>query len=316
MTATAGGAPGAAHTVLATRLGEVTVVREEGALTGLYFPRHWPRPDRTAFGPRADEGFEDVARQLGEYLAGDRSVFELPVKVKGTDFDRRVWELVAGVPYGETTTYGDLARGLGAGTDPRDVGAAVGRNPLCIVIPCHRVIGSTGKLTGYAGGLEPEAHPARDRARAGCGPGMPPRRGSGRPPSHGTAPAAVCRVRPPKRAADTHGKKGNDPCRSRRTRPLWAGGSREFWGKDFNPAVIDELAAPDIRFEYSLHEPLRGRDAVRAFAGEVPRRVPGPELLGHRRPDRRGRLRGRPVGRRRHPHRGRVRRHAGRLAAR
>jgi methylated-DNA-[protein]-cysteine S-methyltransferase len=131
----------------------VTVIREEGALTGLYFPRHWPRPDRTAFGPRADEGFEDVARQLDEYLAGDRRVFELPVKVTGTEFDRRVWELIAGVPYGETTTYGDLARGLGAGTDPQEVGAAVGRNPLCIVIPCHRVIGSTGKLTGYAGGL-------------------------------------------------------------------------------------------------------------------------------------------------------------------
>ena len=153
MTVTAGGVPGAVHTVLETRLGMVTVVREEGALTGLYFPRHWPRPDRTAFGPRADEGFEDVARQLGEYLDGDRKVFELPVKVKGTEFDRQVWELVAGVPYGETTTYGDLARSLGPGTDPRDVGAAVGRNPLCIVIPCHRVIGSTGKLTGYAGGL-------------------------------------------------------------------------------------------------------------------------------------------------------------------
>ena len=153
MTATAGGAPGAAHTVLTTRLGMVTVVREGKALTGLYFPRHWPRPDRTAFGPRTDEGFDDVARQLGEYLGGDRRLFELPVKINGADFDRRVWELIVGVPYGQTTTYGDLARRLGAGTDPRDVGAAVGRNPLCIIIPCHRVLGSTGKLTGYAGGL-------------------------------------------------------------------------------------------------------------------------------------------------------------------
>ena len=142
------------HTRLRTRLGELTVVRAGGALTGLYFPRHWPRPDRTAFGPRAEEGFEDVARQLDEYLAGDRSDFELPVKVTGTEFDRQVWELIGQVPYGQTTTYGDLARSLGAGTDPRDVGAAVGRNPLCIVIPCHRVIGSTGKLTGYAGGLD------------------------------------------------------------------------------------------------------------------------------------------------------------------
>ena len=142
------------HTKLATSLGELTVVREDGALTGLYFPRHWPRPDRASFGPRADAGFEDVARQLGEYLAGERSTFELPLKANGTEFDRRVWELIAEIPYGQTTTYGDLARELGAGTDPRDVGAAVGRNPLSIVIPCHRVIGSTGKLTGYAGGLE------------------------------------------------------------------------------------------------------------------------------------------------------------------
>ncbi len=154
MNAAADGTLGAAHTVLATRLGSVTVVREGEALTGLYFPRHWPSPDKMAFGPRADEGFEDVARQLDEYLSGDRSVFDLPVKVKGSEFDRRVWELIARVPYGETTTYGDLARQLRAGTDPRDVGAAVGRNPLSIVIPCHRVIGSTGKLTGYAGGLD------------------------------------------------------------------------------------------------------------------------------------------------------------------
>ena len=143
-----------AHTTLTTSLGELTVVREDEALTGLYFPRHWPRPDRTAFGPLDDEGFEDVARQLGEYLAGDRSAFDLALKATGPDFDRQVWELIAEIPYGQTTTYGDLARELGAGTDPRDVGGAVGRNPLSIVIPCHRVIGSTGKLTGYAGGLE------------------------------------------------------------------------------------------------------------------------------------------------------------------
>src|SRR5215467_1578610 len=124
MMATTDEARAPAHTVLATRLGNVTVVREDGALSGLYFPRHWPRPDRTAFGARTDEGFEDVARQLGEYLAGERSAFELPVNVKGAEFDLRVWELIAGVPYGATTTYGELARRLGAGTDPRDVGAA------------------------------------------------------------------------------------------------------------------------------------------------------------------------------------------------
>jgi methylated-DNA-[protein]-cysteine S-methyltransferase len=153
VTTTAGGTLGTAHTVLATRLGTLTLVRAGEALTGLYYAGHWPRPDRTSFGPRTDAGFEDAARQLDEYLAGDRREFELPVTVQGSEFDLRVWDLIAGVPYGHTTTYGDLGRRLGAGTDPRDVGAAVGRNPLCIVIPCHRVIGSTGKLTGYAGGL-------------------------------------------------------------------------------------------------------------------------------------------------------------------
>ena len=148
------GATAARHTVFTTRLGELTVVREGGSLTGLYFPRHWPRPDRTTFGPRTgqDCGFAAAARQLTEYLDGTRSAFDLPLRAAGGEFDQRVWELITQVPYGQTTTYGDLARRLG-GADPRDVGAAVGRNPLCILIPCHRVLGSTGKLTGYAGGL-------------------------------------------------------------------------------------------------------------------------------------------------------------------
>jgi len=144
----------ARHAVIPTRIGELTAVMEDGSLCGLYFPRHWPRPDRTAFGERAETGFDEVARQLTEYLDGERHDFDLPLAARGTEFDRRVWALVSEVPYGETTTYGALARDLGAGTDPRDVGAALGRNPLCVVIPCHRVVGSTGKLTGYAGGVE------------------------------------------------------------------------------------------------------------------------------------------------------------------
>jgi methylated-DNA-[protein]-cysteine S-methyltransferase len=173
VTATAGSTAATAHAVIETRLGPITLVRTGAHLTGLYFPRHWPRPDRAAFGPRAGDDcagnaiagnavasdgvatdvFAAAARQLGEYLDGDRAEFELPVRVAGTEFEERVWALVAGIPYGQTTSYGELARRLGAGTDPRDVGAAVGRNPLCIVIPCHRVVGATGKLTGYAGGL-------------------------------------------------------------------------------------------------------------------------------------------------------------------
>lgn len=154
MTVAAGGAQAAVHTGVTTTLGELTVVREGGSLTGLYFPRHWPRPHRMAFGARSDEGFEEAARQIGEFLTGDRTAFDLSLEARGSEFDRRVWELVGGVPYGETTTYGALARSLGAGTEARDVGAAVGRNPVCIIIPCHRVVGANGALAGYAGGLD------------------------------------------------------------------------------------------------------------------------------------------------------------------
>jgi methylated-DNA-[protein]-cysteine S-methyltransferase len=111
-------------------------------------------PDRAEFGPRTDRGFGDVARQLEEYLSGVRKEFDLPLEAHGSAFQRRVWDLIAQVPYGQTTTYGDLARRLGGDVTAQEVGAAVGRNPFCILIPCHRVVGSTGKLTGYAGGLK------------------------------------------------------------------------------------------------------------------------------------------------------------------
>jgi methylated-DNA-[protein]-cysteine S-methyltransferase len=143
----------AEHTVLPTRLGDLTLVRDGVRLTGLYFPHHWYRPSPASFGRRTGQGFADATLQLGEYLDGTRTEFDLPLDARGGAFQQRVWELIAKIPYGQTTTYGSLALRLGAGTDPRDVGAAVGRNPLSILIPCHRVVGSTGKLTGYAGGL-------------------------------------------------------------------------------------------------------------------------------------------------------------------
>ena len=155
----AGLAPGATagvtaeHTILPTRLGDLTIVSDGGRLTGLYFPHHWYRPSPATFGRRTGRGFADVTRQLGEYLDGTRTEFDLPLHARGSRFQRRVWELIAEIPYGQTTTYGDLARRLGGDANARDVGGAVGRNPLSILIPCHRVVGSTGKLTGYAGGL-------------------------------------------------------------------------------------------------------------------------------------------------------------------
>jgi methylated-DNA-[protein]-cysteine S-methyltransferase len=143
----------AEHGIVTTRLGELTIVRAGGQLTGLYFPHHWHRPDPATFGPRTDRCFDEAARQLDEYLAGTRKDFDLPLSPRGTGLELRVWELIAQVPYGRTTTYGELARRAGGGMTPQEAGAAVGANPLSILIPCHRVIGSTGKLTGYAGGL-------------------------------------------------------------------------------------------------------------------------------------------------------------------
>jgi methylated-DNA-[protein]-cysteine S-methyltransferase len=141
------------HTILASPLGDLTVVRDDEGLRGLYFPHHWTRPDRGAFGARVGGGFEDVAAQLAEYFAGTRREFDLPLHPAGDAYQHRVWDLLAAIPYGSTVTYGDLARSLGDGTTAQEVGVAVGRNPLSILIGCHRVVGSTGKLTGYAGGL-------------------------------------------------------------------------------------------------------------------------------------------------------------------
>ena len=153
------------HTMFASPIGELTLVADAGTLTGLYFPHHWHRPDPAGFGSRADQEFAEARRQLAEYFTGDRERFDLPVEARGDEFQRRVWELVSRIPYGQTTTYGELARelgrdlgrdmgrDLGSGVLAKDVGAAVGRNPLCIIVPCHRVVGKNGALTGYAGGL-------------------------------------------------------------------------------------------------------------------------------------------------------------------
>ena len=146
------------HTLVPTALGRLSLVRDTDALLGLYYPHHWYMPDPATFGPRRDEGFDEAIRQLDEYFAGQRWQFGLSLAPRGDKFRHSAWNLVQQVPYGHTTTYGDPAGRLGGDVTAQQVGAAMGRNPLCIFIPCHRVLGSTGKLTGYAGGVGRKQH--------------------------------------------------------------------------------------------------------------------------------------------------------------
>jgi methylated-DNA-[protein]-cysteine S-methyltransferase len=141
------------HTKIRSPLGDLTLVRQDERLAGLYFRHHWYRPREADFGPRVDHGFDLIVAQLGEYFAGARQRFDVPTVLHGSPLQVAAWRLVAGIPYGHTTTYGTLARELDSEITPKDFGALVGRNPLCIVVPCHRIIGARGNLTGYAGGL-------------------------------------------------------------------------------------------------------------------------------------------------------------------
>jgi len=146
------------HVVIDSPIGPLTLVRDDDGLTGLYYPGHWTNPDEASFGPRVDpnddHGFDDAITQLNEYFAGERRDFDLPLNPLGSQRARQLWQLLCEIPYGHTTTYGALAGRIGDGISARAIGGFVGHNPLSIFIPCHRVVGSTGKLTGYAGGLD------------------------------------------------------------------------------------------------------------------------------------------------------------------
>ena len=145
------------HTVIESPLGPLTLVNTDGVLSGVFMERRWPRPDRAAYGRHADEGFEQATRELGEYFAGARTAFTLPFAAEGDEFDKQVWQELTTIPYGETRSYGQVAEALGDRTLAKAVGAANARNPICLIVPCHRVIGADGSLTGYAGGLERKA---------------------------------------------------------------------------------------------------------------------------------------------------------------
>ncbi|ARP73150.1 methylated-DNA--[protein]-cysteine S-methyltransferase [Streptomyces pluripotens] len=145
------------HTVTDSPYGPLTLVADtDGVLCGLYMTDQRHRPPQESFGPNDDDlrCFARTREQLSAYFAGELTEFTIEVAPQGTPFQRRVWEQLTRIPYGETRTYGELAEALGSPGASRAVGLANGRNPVGIVVPCHRVIGADGSLTGYGGGLE------------------------------------------------------------------------------------------------------------------------------------------------------------------
>lgn len=148
---------GTSHLVVDSPVGPLTLVSDGEHLIGVYFTEHRHAPGDVGRQVTDDDApgvLRDAATQLEEYFAGSRTEFDLPVAATGTPFQQRVWALLRQIPYGQTWSYGQLAAELGQPTASRAVGLANGRNPVSIVVPCHRVIGASGAITGYGGGVE------------------------------------------------------------------------------------------------------------------------------------------------------------------
>jgi methylated-DNA-[protein]-cysteine S-methyltransferase len=147
-------AQGVRYTIVESPIGELLLTSDGSNLTGLYMEAHKGGPAVDGGWVRDDELFRDWRVELDAYFAGESRVFHSPIRTRGTEFQKRVWEALRKIPRGETMSYGELARRIGSPRAVRAVGAAVGRNPVSVIIPCHRVVGSNGALTGYAGGVK------------------------------------------------------------------------------------------------------------------------------------------------------------------
>jgi methylated-DNA-[protein]-cysteine S-methyltransferase len=142
------------HTVIDSPYGPLTLVADDGVLCGLYMVGQRHRPPEETFGERDDTLFNEATDQLRDYFAGELKEFTLELRLAGTTFQRGVWEQLRKIPYGEIRSYGELAEALGNPGASRAVGLANGKNPIGIIVPCHRVVGANGSLTGYGGGLD------------------------------------------------------------------------------------------------------------------------------------------------------------------
>jgi methylated-DNA-[protein]-cysteine S-methyltransferase len=141
------------YTIVDSPVGALLLARDGDGLRALHFLRGRRPADPDPAWTRDDAGFDDLARELHEYFAGTRREFTVPLAPRGTGFQRAVWAELCRIPYGETISYAELARRIGNPRAVRAVGLANGANPLAIIVPCHRVIGADGTLTGYGGGL-------------------------------------------------------------------------------------------------------------------------------------------------------------------
>lgn len=147
-----------AHFLADSPLGILTIASNGSAITGVWFEHHRYPPAAETLGERVGPGTDPVldaaATQLAEYLAGERASFDLPLDPAGTEKQKAVWDILCRIPAGQSRTYGEIANELGNPNAAQAVGQAVGHNPVSIIIPCHRVMGADGSVTGYAGGVE------------------------------------------------------------------------------------------------------------------------------------------------------------------
>ncbi len=157
------------YTQIESPIDRILITSDGESLTGLHMVEHrhyevltddWQRNDNAA-------PFAETRKQLAAYFAGELTDFDLPLAMHGTDFQKQVWRELQNIPFGQTISYGELARRIGNPNSSRAVGLANGHNPISIIVPCHRVIGTNGKLTGYGGGIERKewllAHESRRR---------------------------------------------------------------------------------------------------------------------------------------------------------
>jgi methylated-DNA-[protein]-cysteine S-methyltransferase len=152
------GDPAVVVTVHPSPIGPLTLMANEGLLTHLVMEDQAHPTEIPPGSLRDDDAFDEVRTQLDEYFAGSRTRFDVPMHLEGTDFQRKVWAQLCAIPYGETISYGELARRVGNPKASRAVGLANGRNPVAVIVPCHRVIAADGSLGGYGGGMERKTH--------------------------------------------------------------------------------------------------------------------------------------------------------------